>query len=242
LFSFTASAAPVRGLSTFDRSCRIAYSLRVEERKGLILTGGAGPRIEVIIRDRSEWLVVAADSGLDLARSLGIVPDAIVGDMDSLSSPDVLEAYEGVDLERYDRAKDRTDTEIALDYLWKRSINAVTILGGGGGRLDHLLGIVALFDRDRHPARWFTEREEVVAIDDVIDVPCIPGSVVSFFPVGPVPARMTAEGLRWPLDGLEWRCGDAGISNECTGGRCRVKMLSGRLLLVRALSSVVRLE
>jgi thiamine pyrophosphokinase len=213
----------------------------VEKRRGLVVTGGAGPRGDVIIAERADWLVVAADSGVDLAQSLGIAPDAIVGDMDSISSPEQLMAYPGVDVERYHRGKDWTDTEIALDYLWKRSINAVTILGGGGGRLDHLLGIVALFDRDRYPRRWYTDQEEVIVVDDTIDVPCDSGTVVSFFPVGSPPARMTSEGLRWPLDGLEWRRGDAGISNECTGGRCRVKMLSGRLLLVRASSSAVQL-
>lgn len=212
-----------------------------DTRAGLIITGGLAPQVPVSIQDRSSCLVVAADSGLDYLVRQGFAPDAIVGDMDSLVDHSLITRFPKAQLERYDRAKDLTDTEIALDYLWKRSIDPVTILGGGGGRLDHLLGIVSLFQRDRYPRRWITDGEEVVLVDDTEVFDAAEGQTVSFFPVGPEPARMRSSGLRWELDELTWYRGDVGISNECTGGRCRVTMRSGRLLMVRALPSRVSL-
>lgn len=210
-------------------------------RRGLVITGGHAPQVPVVIPDRAGCLIVAADSGLDYVARQGLYPDAIVGDMDSLADHSLLDRFPDAVVERYDRAKDLTDTEIALEYLWKENVKPVTILGGGGGRLDHLLGIVALFERDRYPYRWITDREEVVLVDGELSFEATVGQTVSFLPIGPEPATMESTGLRWNLDGLTWYRGDVGISNECTGERCRVTMRSGRLLMVRALPAQVQL-
>ncbi|HKK49544.1 MAG TPA: thiamine diphosphokinase, partial [Alkalispirochaeta sp.] len=121
----------------------------MKDRKGLIITGGAAPDRKVSFVSRESWVVVAADSGLEYAVSRGITPDGVVGDMDSIQDEGMLAPYAESQIERYSRAKDWTDTEIAMDYLWKRSINDISIIGGGGGRLDHLMAIIALFERSR---------------------------------------------------------------------------------------------
>jgi thiamine pyrophosphokinase len=214
----------------------------VDAQKGLVITGGAAPKGEILFQSRSSWVVVAADAGLEYAVSRGIEPDGVVGDMDSISDPGILESLANSVVERYSHIKDWTDTEIAMEFLWKRSINDISIIGGGGGRLDHLMAIIALFERSRFPRRWYTDQEEVTLIDaDTIFIG-EPGETVSLFPVGPDTVRMSSRGLRWPLDDLEWRHGDVGVSNQCTGGPCRVTVQSGRLLMVRALPSEVYLK
>jgi thiamine pyrophosphokinase len=207
----------------------------MRNKRGVVVTGGKAPEGPADFIDRSQVVVVAADSGLTTAAELGIIPDAIVGDMDSLADQSLLKRYPKATVERYDRAKDWTDTEIGLKFLWKRAVEEVTILGGGGGRIDHLFALLALFERDRYPVRWLTDREEIIVVEDsvVFDAPA--NGIVSFFPVGPEPCRMTSTGLRWELDSHEWTHGDVGISNECLESQCRVNMVSGRLLLVRAL-------
>ncbi len=213
----------------------------MNERKGLVITGGAAPDREILFSDREQWLVVAADSGLDYAMRRGVLPDGVVGDMDSIKDTETLARFPDSQIEHYSRAKDWTDTEIAMDYLWKRSIIDISIVGGGGGRLDHLMAIIALFERPRFPRKWYTDREEVTLIDGEIHFSGAPGETVSFFPVGPDVVTMNTDGLRWPLDHFEWRHGDVGVSNECTGGPCQVTVQSGRLLMVRALPEEVRL-
>ncbi len=213
----------------------------MKERKGLIITGGAAPDREILFTTRQRWVVVAADSGLEYAISRGVTPDGVVGDMDSIRNQATLARFSDSQVERYSSAKDWTDTEIAMDYLWKRSINDISIIGGGGGRLDHLMAIIALFERPRFPRKWFTDREEVTLIDSEIHFFGAVGETVSFFPVGPEVVTMKTAGLRWPLDHFEWRHGDVGVSNECTGGPCQVTVQSGRLLMVRALPEEVRL-
>ena len=212
------------------------------QRRGLIVTGGRAPAVPVRITDRDRWCVVAADSGVDVLEKIGVQPDAIVGDMDSISHTDKLEEFPKAHIERYPRDKDHTDTEIACLYLRRADIASITILGGGGGRLDHLLGIASLFDRTDHPARWLTHRDDVLSIDEEIVIECEPGEVISLLPVGSVPSRMSSDGLKWPLNGLVWKKGDIGISNEATGGTCRITMLEGRLILVRSLPKTIVLQ
>ena len=206
---------------------------------GLVITGGYAPSGPVRIATERRCLIVAADSGLEHAARWGIVPHAIVGDMDSLTDLSLIQNYTDSVVERYDTAKDKTDTEIALDFVWKRGVNRVTIVGGGGGRLDHLMGILSIFERDRYPTRWVTDRDEVTVLDSTHTFACARGEVVSFFPVGRQRCTMRTEGLRWPLDELVWERGDVGVSNECMAESCRVEMSSGRLLMVRALRSPV---
>lgn len=206
-------------------------------KRGIVFTGGSAPTGEIAIQRRERSVIVAADSGLDTADRLGVVPDAIVGDMDSLQDRSLLERYADADIQRYRTAKDWTDTEIGIQYLWKIGIFEVTIVGGGGGRIDHLLGISSLFHRQRYPRRWITDREDIRVIDSHIEFDAPKDRVVSFFPVGPERCTMESVGLRWELTGLVWKQGDVGISNECREKTCRVEMHSGRLMMVHALQS-----
>jgi thiamine pyrophosphokinase len=202
---------------------------------GLVITGGEGPSGGVTVDATEEWCLVAADSGLDRAELLGLNVDVVVGDMDSLKDPTVLERMKGAVIERYPTDKDWTDTEIACNYLWKRNIDNITILGGGGGRMDHFFGVLQMFHRRRYPWRWITDRDVLTVIDGTLEFDAPPGGRVSFFPAGSEECRMESVGLKWPLDNLIWSSGDAGVSNECLKEKCQVKVLTGRLLMVHAL-------
>lgn len=209
--------------------------------KGIVVTGGHAPKAQVHLKARADWTVVAADSGLEWAHERGLRPDAIVGDMDSLRDRSLIDRYPEAEVQRYPRAKDETDTEIGLSYVWDRGIRNVTLVGGGGGRLDHLIGVLRLFERDIAPQRWLTDNEDVWLITDSLVFHTQPGETLSFFAVGKDTATMKSTGLRWNLDGLSWGRGDVGVSNEAVDRTVSVQMLSGRLLLVRELGAVVEL-
>ncbi|MEW5816451.1 MAG: thiamine diphosphokinase [Spirochaetota bacterium] len=204
--------------------------------KGILFTGGHGPEkrfIESFLAEADR--VIAADSGADLAASFGIMPDIIVGDMDSLSDKTVLRSSPKEKVMIFNSDKDETDTEIALRLLHENGCSEITIVGGGGGRLDHLIAILYLFEREIYPLRWITHDEVVVCIDATLELEVKKGERVSFFPIGKDKCTMKTRGLKWPLDGLQWQRGDFGISNICTEERLSVTMQSGRIILIRAL-------
>ena len=177
-------------------------------------------------------LIIAADSGFDAAILYNIEPDYVVGDMDSVTRKEELEALDSERIRTYPREKDETDTEIALSVALECGSDYITLAGGGGGRIDHLLGILSLFDREKYPDEWYTGKERIVVVSESTELESMEGRRVSFFPVGGEPCTMVSEGLAWPLDGLLWKKGDAGISNIITAGRMKVTMKTGRLIMV----------
>ncbi|MDR3201153.1 MAG: thiamine diphosphokinase [Spirochaetales bacterium] len=202
---------------------------------GCIFTGGLGPLKENCAKYLDEAdLSVAADSGLLLARSFGIRPDYIVGDMDSLPDTRILGEYEPSRVFTYPREKDFTDTELGIRLAREKGCDRVIILGGGGGRMDHFLALYSLFHRENPPALWLTDRDEILYINSRCVLEGRAGQEISLFPVGSDPVRMKSSGLKWPLDELLWRVGDIGISNIVADTRAVIEVVSGALLLMRS--------
>jgi thiamine pyrophosphokinase len=208
--------------------------VRRREVKGVLFIGGAGPVREALAGVLAEAAcVAAADSGLERAIALGVEPDLIVGDMDSITDRSLLERFPPERVVVFPVAKDETDTEIGLRMLQERGCDEVTIAGGGGGRIDHLLAVAALFERARPPRRWLTDKAECHLVDGTAVFTGWLGSIVSVFPIGSEASGLASEGLQWPLDGLRLRRGWPGISNVAVGDPVRVRVSRGRLLVIR---------
>jgi thiamine pyrophosphokinase len=205
--------------------------------EGLLLLGGEGPRraqLEVVLRTAK--LVIAADSGFDLALRLGLLPDLLVGDLDSVAASPQLSAFPPERILRYPRDKDETDAELGLRLFGERGFPKVVLAGGGGGRLDHLLAVAALFERENPPAAWYTALERVERVDGEAMLSGCRGLRVSFFPLGAKAGGLSSEGLKWPLDGLQWPRGRGGVSNLVTADRAWVRVRRGSLLMIRELA------
>ncbi|MDR1908366.1 MAG: thiamine diphosphokinase [Spirochaetaceae bacterium] len=209
--------------------------------RGIVFIGGEGPGPELsrrILDGAGPALIVAADSGLHAAEAAGVSPEWIIGDMDSVDfdrDPRALERYPPERVLRYPHAKDYTDTELALSLLRERGCTGIWLLGGGGGRTDHLLALASLFERREKPERWFTAREEIRSLDpgeEALLNPA-PRGPVSVFPLGTGPWKAESGGLRWPLGEAPWRRGFFGISNEALpGAPLRVRALEGSFLVL----------
>lgn len=206
-------------------------------KKSVLITGGLTPpfsRICKIIKDAEQ--VVAADSGLDYALAHAVKPDMVVGDFDSLRTTEALNQLPAAKILRFDVDKDETDTEIGIRFLLDKGYQKITIIGGGGGRLDHLLGIVSLFFRPRRPSEWYTHRDYIVLIDKDFIGHGWQGRCVSFFPLT-AKCRVKTSGLKWPLNRLKWRPGVASLSNQVSDSVFSIKVKTGRLLLLANLSA-----
>lgn len=201
--------------------------------KALLFIGGKGPGPDKISHLIGSGLfAVAADSGLELALSLGVRPDKVIGDMDSLSDLNLLADYSKDDVMSFPMDKDETDTELGFNFLHDKEYRHIIIIGGGGGRMDHFLGILALFDRKPGPKEWYTDRTYFRLIEDNFSFKGRRGKQVSFFPAGIGECTMHSRGLRWPLDGLRWKKGDIGLSNEMSEDVFSITMKTGRLVMV----------
>lgn len=222
--------------------------------RGIVFIGGEGPSPGIARRLAAEAeLVAAADSGLAAAEAAGIRPRWIVGDMDSLDDLSRLSAYPADRVFRYPHEKDYTDTELGLFLLWEKGCDEVWIAGGGGGRIDHLFALRALFEREKAPRRWITARDDIWAVDapgaltsgDLVPsgagkaAPVFaPGAIIAAAPLGSGPWKAASTGLKWPLDNVQWNRGFFGASNEATGEAFSVRVEQGRFMIILPLGEV----
>jgi thiamine pyrophosphokinase len=205
----------------------------------VVVGGGGPPEVDAgalgVPLDRA--LVVAADSGLDGARRLGLVPDVVVGDMDSVD-PASLAAAEraGVPVERHPVAKDATDLDLAIDAALARGARRIVAVTGAGDRFDHALAVALSLAAPRLAGvaveAWIGRARLWVVRDEVV-LPGEPGALVSLLPVHGPARGVTTQGLRYPLAGEDLEPGTTrGVSNEMTAAAARVRVRTGVLLAV----------
>jgi thiamine pyrophosphokinase len=117
-------------------------------KRCLIITGGkldlsfAGSFLGQETFDK----IIAVDAGLEAVKALGLEPDMIVGDFDTVK-PEVLAYYrrmEHIVWDTHQPEKDETDTELALLKAQATGCTEVVVLGATGGRMDHMLGNIHL--------------------------------------------------------------------------------------------------
>lgn len=229
----------------------------------LIFTGGYYPEISSLcilfdtILTKMNYIpfVLAADSGLEMVERLGIEPDLILGDMDSLEDPtSILSKYSEDKVIKYPVYKDYTDTELALMNVYdkKTKDDLVVLVGGDGGRLDHLMGIISLFDFDYHPDIWCACDQILYQISDNhfngIEISSLNNSEpVSIFAhrknkiTDFKDYKIISEGLEWPLDNLDWQHGEKSLSNRKSSnysGNVKIKVQKGSFFVITPYSSM----
>ncbi|WP_347312908.1 thiamine diphosphokinase [Defluviimonas sp. SAOS-178_SWC] len=156
--------------------------------------------------------LVAADGGANVAVAAGHVPDAVIGDLDSVNDA----ARSAIPDDRFHcvAEQETTDFEKCL-----QRIEAPFILGLGfaGPRADHTLAVWNALSRHGHRRCLILGREDVAFIAPRrIGLALAPGTRVSLFPMAAVTG--TSRGLRWPIGGLHFAPdGRVGTSNEATG-------------------------
>ena len=205
-------------------------------RSAFIFCGGGASRVRLEVPDFA--LVIAADVGLAEANRLGVRVDLLVGDLDSVSPAD-LEAFEsaGGDVRRHPQDKDATDLDLAIGEAMAAGVERVVVVGGDGGRLDHLFGNALVIASPRYAAveidavfgaarlHVVRGRRELIGVAD---------ELVSLFALGGSAQGVTTEGLRWPLENAVLETGSSlGISNRFLGERVVVVVGEGRVLAVR---------
>jgi len=193
--------------------------------------------------DARPGLVVAADGGATKALTVGLTPDLVVGDGDSLG-PDGLAAVRaaGIRVELAAVEKDESDLELAVAAALARGATRLTILGAlGGARFDHALANAFLL---AHPtlvglAAVLLDATTRVRLLDASAAPAEvrlagePGDLVSLFPIGTDATGITTDGLAYPLRDEPLASGPArGLSNVRTGPEAHVALRAGRLLIV----------
>jgi thiamine pyrophosphokinase len=177
-------------------------------------------------------LLMAADGGAKHFADIGLTPQVIIGDMDSVDS-DIWENNRGTEHIRYPEAKDKSDTELAVEYALGRGCKQVILLAATGGRLDHTLGNVALLASHPGQVAIFDGTSTLVAVDK--SEKCIlhgnVGTRVSLVPYGDGSSRVRTNGLKYALRDEYLNSATHGLSNELSRKETCICVSNGILLV-----------
>ena len=184
-------------------------------------------------------LVVAADGGARYALAAGIVPDLIVGDMDSLGE-DLAREIErrGAELERHPARKDKMDGHLAVLAAEERGATTADFLcaaGGKPGAVFALPHVLLAAERVGLSSTVFADWGRMFVLEaGTRTVEGSAGDSVSVFPLAGPAMGVTLEGMAYPLQNARMRPGDTlGFHNELIGRKARVSVRSGTLLIVQ---------
>jgi len=156
--------------------------------------------------------IVAADSGAGHVLAAGLVPEAVIGDMDSLAPRDLRRLAPDA-LHRVGE-QDSTDFEKCLTRIDAPMVFAV---GFTGRRIDHTLAVFNALTRHAHRPCLVVAKHEVIALaPPSVALELAAGTRVSLFPMTQV--HGDSDGLHWPIGGLQLSPGGTvGTSNRATG-------------------------
>ena len=183
-------------------------------------------------------LVIAADSGIDHAHALGLRVDIGIGDFDSVSAEGMARAMaDGAVLERHPAEKDATDLELALDVARARRPERILLLGGHGGRLDHLLANALLLAAPAYAGIELSAQmgpARVTVIHTAGLLTGAPGDIVTLLAAHGPATGISTTGLRYPLADEDLQPGSSrGVSNELTEDHATVSVTGGVVLAVQ---------
>jgi len=197
--------------------------------------GGSGESYRHLLQPGD--LVIAADGGARIALRLGLQPQVVIGDLDSL--PSSLRSRlqrAGCQFLEHSARKDETDTELAIRYALQAGAEEIVLLGALGGRLDHTLANVLLLgmpELAQVPAKIVSGGTEVWLLRGgrAQQLQGQPGDIVTLLPLGQDAVGITTDG--WSTHYTTPLCAWTGPRGEqCDDFPTAEVHLRGGLLLV----------
>lgn len=202
------------------------------EKKSCWIFGGAPVNSEYKIIPPSDAYLIAADSGFSLLKRMGVTPNLVLGDFDSLTD----EKPTDCEILTAAAEKDDTDTMLAIKTALSRGYSDITIAGSIGGRLDHtfanIQSLAYIADNggsgrlvgENDTAELFGLGEYSFAKNDKMYF-----SIFSYSEE----AIVTTRGTKYDLD--SYRLTNSfplGVSNEILSSECTLKIEKGRVLVI----------
>lgn len=184
-------------------------------------------------------LIICADGGSEHALKAGITPNVIVGDLDS-ASPETVAVFKEQDIPfiEYPTVKDKTDTELAIDYAVAKGYNEILLLGCFGSRVDHTLAnimLLASLAQKGIKVRAVDENNDLYVCLDNVEILGEPGDYVSLIPLTAEVIGVTTHNLAYKLENATLSLGSTlPLSNRLSQTKGIVEIKDGILLVIKA--------
>ena len=212
----------------------------MERKKAFIYTGGTVFDEYVTEKPEAGDLIIAADAGYLTAKRMGITPNILLGDFDTLGEENI---PDGVECLRVPAEKNDTDTQLAVSVATERGAEEITIIGGLSGRIDHTLSTLAILEdlwerkENRIYATLTDGKNRVRFIRNSGTI--LPRSQYRYFSLiaaDETVKGITLEGCKYPLkNGRISRRHQWAVSNEIVGNCALVEIKRGGAWIIESM-------
>lgn len=197
--------------------------------KAVIILNGDKPSQDISGK-LQDSLVICADGAYDWAEEMGIYPDALIGDFDSIKKTGKAKNIIG-----YKADKDATDGQLCLDYAVQNNCSEIEIYGGAGGRDDHYISNLALLIRGRNlgcNVTMITDACEITCVKNLYEKELGVGTIISLVPICGNAHILNTEGLKYGLhDAVLSFDNTLGMSNVAVDTKVKVEIDGGMILV-----------
>ncbi|MEW5798439.1 MAG: thiamine diphosphokinase [Bacteroidota bacterium] len=213
--------------------------MKTKNKQALIICNGEMPSKKILAPLlQQKPFIVCADGGANKARSFGITPHVIIGDLDSIS--DKTRHYFSTVPIIHLSDQNSTDLEKALEYLLTNNYSGAAVVGATGDRPDHTLSnfSILLKYHKRLTLLYIDERCTIEVINKKVRFAAQIGQQISLVPMGRCTGVLTA-GLKYPLKRESLEPGvREGTSNEAVKTNVTISLQKGPLLLFKIHPSI----
>ena len=208
--------------------------------RAIIFANGDAPEPQIVQRwiERAD-LIIAADGGTRNALRVDVMPQVVIGDLDSLAQDDRAQLdRSGVPLIVYPTRKDYTDLELALRYALQQGATEIVIFSALGGRWDQSLANLMLLTLPElaHVSTRIVDRQlSISVIRDRAEIVGEVGDTLSLLALKGDAQGVTIEGCEYPLIEATLPFGATlGISNVLRQPTARITVKQGQILALHA--------
>ena len=224
--------------------CRGSGILKVMMRV-LILANGIPPTPETAqaLAARHE-LIIAVDGAIYAAAELGLAPDILTGDFDSVRLDGACAKYPELRVIRTPD-QDKSDLEKAVDTACDLGATAVTVIGASGGRMDHTLGNSAILLRACTPICLADDFGTVQAVgsdgkeDCILVLATSAGDTISLITFD-LNSKVSIGGVKWPLREFHLLPGTRGVSNVALSTEVEISVHRGCVFVCQLYEEPIR--
>lgn len=211
------------------------------KRAALILNGSIDDyqKIKNRIEENNYKALIAVDGGANHLYKMGLVPDYIIGDMDSIEE-EAFNHYnsEGCVFEKFPTRKSETDAELGVILAEKMEFMCLDIYASLGGRIDHEIANVLLLYYIQKKGifpRIISDSEEIHLLEnDELALEGKAGDIVSIIPIKGDAKGVTLRNLEYPLEEFDMEYSiPRGVSNVMLEDICYIDVRDGSILVIK---------
>ena len=205
--------------------------------KALIVANGTINNINLLkVMEKNYDFILAADGGTNHCIKAGILPDLIIGDLDSISDSTLRISKENnIPIEKFPVKKDSTDTELSIDYLIKKGYKEISLIGVIGSRMDHSLGNILLLNKLNDSGvkgKIMDDNNTIYLVDDELELPREGDSYLSIVPITNTGINVSLKGFEYELEFRDVEFASTFcISNKIIEEKARITIHEGKALV-----------